>query len=270
MKNLENLVGQEAIIVDTCAITESIGILCKLLYECSEFIHLSPEKTEKNLKKLITTKKFLLSKNIYVTPNILMEIQETLNILNQQQEFHKARKNGKIKSRRGKRFDSRLDEDDSNYDNTNQELLNNIADEVYAIKRYLEKRDITKKLSQDEREKITNMVAFFKTIRYSNGNSLKQDYSGRYEDYLLRSKQSLKLDTDEEIVASSIISASKFPVTIITRDSDIRRLIRVSLANSEFYNEFWQDFPRQRIKVITGYKNEDYKLVYDSDDISLC
>jgi len=271
MKNLDKLIESEQLIIDTSLILgETCKEMCKQLYDCTESIYLSPEELGDILQSIGKLQGFFTGREIYVTPNTLAELHETLNILNYQQEFHAKRKAGKIKLVRGKRFFSRLDEDDKTYDNINQELLSEITNRFYCLQKGLEKRNIAQIVSASNTQKAGQMINFLKTLKNDDGMPVKQDYSQRYDSHFFKSKQSLNLDTDEEIVAYAIMLASKSPVTIITRDSDIRRMLRVGLRNPKFYERFWQDFPRQRIRVIAGYQDEDYKIVYDSDNPSLC
>jgi hypothetical protein len=271
MENLEKLlVPEEIIIMDSCTILDSVHNLADSLYDCSEFIHLSPEELEKALDRLTERKRFLPNINAYTTPKAIIEIQECFDILNRQQRFHKDRAKGKIKFRRNKRFSSNLSEEDAEYDNSNQELLSHITNSAYDIKRYFEKRDITKKFSEKQTEKIKQMIDMLKSLTYPDGSPLKISYSERYDNKFLRSKQPLNLDADEEIITSAIVLASQFPVTIVTGDSDIRRLLRISLKKREFYEKFWQNYPIHRMRISASYNKKDYHIVYDSDNPNLC
>src|SRR3989344_2517132 len=187
-----------------------------------------------------------------------------LNNLNYCRRYHQNGSNrfkkNKSRRNRGKRYS--YNEEDKAGGRENVHLLEIATKNLACLIKIFESKAVN---MPDEEKMFREMVEFLKSLRYGE-KPLKINYGKRHGSNLYKSWQPLNLDGDEEIVASAIISANKSRTTIISDDSDIKRILAVALRDRKFYEKFWRVFPRNQIRLFSDYKKTgNYSLEYDSD-----
>lgn len=189
-------------------------------------------------------RKIISNSDFQVVPLTIQEIKRLKNILNVKRRIYSPRAEAKGNCRKyGKRrFQKKII------------AIQTLSKEIKSICSKADKRDIFSTLPLNQIDLIERL-----TFRLLDLRKTIWPYTPSH------------LSADEELVSVAMTLSPQQPVTIITRDSHLRKLTRIALRSRSIYNQFQGLHPTNPIRVFANYKKgENFSLVYDSINPQLC
>ena len=239
LMKLEELARTSEIkVIDSSVLNPSSSII-GTIYDCSSAAQLGVFPLEEWTCDMVEYKRILHLGDFYSIKEasdefgvFLEKLNEKIRFLSKPESyfFWGISKSSQIirrLTRRKKALKKSLQEDTINYgeseDNKNSlEPLKQFAKEVSRLSRKLKGQDITRKFSEFEARVYSNLTNYFTYV--SEMYRLKVDASLRHEK--LKSRNPCEFSTDEKLVATSLVLALSQPVSLVTRDNDLKKMLR--------------------------------------------
>jgi hypothetical protein len=226
MMQLEDLALREtAKIVDGGIFEEHGGeFVSKSLYTAEFLSYISPHEIEHYISKLNRMIHLIRQPNFFSIPEVGEELKDLLRIFNNSKDFHSyitntdyqkkgVRKLNRFRERYHKNKDPSKEDSKANLD-----MMKLLSDKSYELIKRINKVNILRRFSREELEQYRLLTDCLIDMCNKNPDIL-HDYSNKYNSEYTPNHNNF--NTDQKLVAASIIYSGREPVDLVSRDTDI-------------------------------------------------
>lgn len=234
------------------------------VYPATSFSEIDADLTERQIEDSGNFVSLLRNNNVYTVLGIREEIERIRNMVSDNIKFLEdrerffARRIHRKKFREGGYRESRR----------RKELLEEIRDLFYEI--CVEAKRKTFHPENKSKYKLLERIV----LEVTKKTGAKIDYEEYYHGKKARPKNTEDLHTDERIVATALYlsNAGKIDVGILTRDSDMKRILintltYVSKSGSREFLDFLSALKRNRIRVYYATWLDEALIDFDTSEI---